>query len=261
MQPEEYSTITEKPATDQPVKVKKKRGRKPNPNKQTGYFYEEEENAFKEYVESTDQTYRDKLFREKLYPALKKMIESIGRRYRLFTPSEDSEDTFCDTMSFLMTKVNNFDASKGYKAYSYCGTVCKHYLLSKRTQDMKRTETTLSYDDMFGGAKQDDRIDDGGVNTFHSDLISDTIDEITRIVSDENPEEITENERKVGYALLELLKNWEDIFVRIETKKFNKTSVYYFIREYTLLSAKDVRDAMKRYKSLYFLTKQKAIDE
>jgi hypothetical protein len=80
-------------------------------------------------------------------------------------------------------------------------------------------------------------------------------------VSDENPEEITENERKVGYALLELLKNWEDIFVRIETKKFNKTSVYYFIREYTLLSAKDVRDAMKRYKSLYFLTKQKAIDE
>ena len=64
-----------------------------------------------------------------------------------------------------------------------------------------------------------------------------------------------------GYALLELLKNWEDIFVRIETKKFNKTSVYYFIREYTMLSAKEVRDAMKRYKNLYFFAKQKVIEE
>lgn len=257
-------TKEEKPietAAPEEVKVKKKRGRKPNPDKQTGYFYEDEENAFREYVESTDQAHRDKLFREKLYPALKKMIESIGRRYRLFTPSEDSNDTFCDTMSFLMTKVNNFDASKGFKAYSYCGTVCKHYLLSKRTQDMKRIENTVSYDDMFSGSKQDNRIDEEGTSTFHSDVIASTIDEITKLVSPENIENITENERRVGFALLELLKNWEDIFVRIETKKFNKTSVYYFIKEYTMLSSKEVRDAMKRYKCLYFLTKQKAIDE
>lgn len=257
-------TKEEKPienAVPEDVKVKKKRGRKPNPDKQSGYFYEEEENAFKEYVESTDQVYRDKIFREKLYPALKKMIESIGRRYRLFTPSEDSDDTFSDTMSFLMTKVNNFDASKGYKAYSYCGTVCKHYLLSKRTQDMKRIETTVSYDDMFSGTKQDNRIDEVDNTSFHSEIISSTVDEINRLVSPDNPDGISENERRVGFALLELLRNWEDIFVRIETKKFNKTSVYYFIKEYTMLSSKDVRDAMKRYKSLYFLTKQKAIDE
>lgn len=240
---------------------KKKRGRKPKSNKQSGYFCEEEEAAFKEYIESKDQTLRDRIFREKLYPVLTKMIESIGRRYRLFTPSESFDETFCDTLSFLMTKVDNFDASKGYKAYSYCGTVCKHYLLSKRVQDMKRMTTNVSYDDMFSGSKNDERIDETNEEkNVNNEIILRTIDEITQIV--ENADNgITENERSVGYALLELLKNWEDIFVRIETKKFNKTSVYYFIREYTMLSAKEVRDAMKRYKKLYFFTKQKVIED
>lgn len=242
-------------------KPKKKRGRKPKADKPAGYFCEDEEAAFKAYVESTDQTFRDKIFREKLYPVLTKMIESIGRRYRLFTPSESFDETFCDTLSFLMTKVDNFDASKGYKAYSYCGTVCKHYLLSKRVQDMKRISNNVSYDDMFGGSKTDDRIEENDESTnVNNEIIQRTIDEIERIVSDES-EQINENERSVGYALLELLKNWEDIFVRIETKKFNKTSVYFFIREYTMLSAKEVRDAMKRYKNLYFFTKQKVIED
>ena len=243
-------------------KPKKKRGRKPKSDKPAGYFCEDEEAAFKAYVESTDQTFRDKIFREKLYPVLTKMIESIGRRYRLFTPSESFDDTFCDTLSFLMTKVDNFDASKGYKAYSYCGTVCKHYLLSKRVQDMKRISTNVSYDDMFAGTKSDDRIDEvDEMSSINNEIITKTIAEIENVIYGNTDEQISENERSVGYALLELLKNWEELFVRIETKKFNKTSVYYFIREYTMLSAKEVRDAMKRYKNLYFFTKQKVISD
>lgn len=252
--------MSEEILTQESEKPKKKRGRKPKSDKSGGYFCEDEEAAFKAYVESTDQTFRDKIFREKLYPVLTKMIESIGRRYRLFTPSESFDDTFCDTLSFLMTKVDNFDASKGYKAYSYCGTVCKHYLLSKRVQDMKRISANVSYDDMFAGSKSDDRIDEiDEATSVNNEIISKTIEEIENIVYGNTNEQITENERSVGYALLELLKNWEELFVRIETKKFNKTSVYFFIREYTMLSAKEVRDAMKRYKNLYFFTKEKVI--
>jgi len=68
-------------------KKPKKRGRKPNPEKRTGYFYEEEEEAFKQYIQSTDQNFRNKIFKEKLFPAFTKMIESISRRYGLYTPS------------------------------------------------------------------------------------------------------------------------------------------------------------------------------
>ena len=82
----------------------KKRGRKPNPNKKV-YFGEEEEKAFREYVNATDQRTKDKIFSQKLYYPFTKMIESIIRRYNLFTPDEDFEETFFDTMSFLITKI------------------------------------------------------------------------------------------------------------------------------------------------------------
>ena len=242
----------------------KKRGRKPNPDKKSGYFYEEEEKAFKEYVESNDQRFRDRIFREKLYPAFTKMIESIIRRYGLFTPSEDFSDTFNDTLSFLITKVNNFDFSKGYKAYSYCGTVCKRYLLLKRTQDMKKRDTLLSYDLMFGGGG-DNRSDYDKEQTmivFNTELISRNIEKIQHILSPENNEKLTDKERQVGYALLEILMNWEQIFSNLSAdNKFNKTSFLYFVKEYTQLSTKDVRDAMKKYKDIYFTEKQNLIQE
>lgn len=127
---------------------------------------------------------------------------------------------------------------------------------------MKRTESMLSYDTVFDGTKQDNRQNDDNEDTqLYYDLINKTIDEITYMVSDEYPEKMTENERNVGYALLEILSNWEELFTRIETKKFNKTSVYYFIKEFTMLSSKDVREAMKKYKNLYFFQKQKMIEE
>lgn len=254
------ATVTT-PQEEQPKP--KKRGRKPNPEKRSGYFYEEEEQAFREYVESKDKRLRDRIFSEKLYPAFTKMIESIIRRYGLFTPSEDFEDTFYDTMSYLITKVDNFDASKGYKAYSYCGTVCKRYLLQKRTNDMKHRDQYLSYDLMFGnGGDQRSNYDrEGALIAFNTELINRNIDHIQTILSPENADSLTENEKSVGYALLEILMNWEEFFSLSSDKKFNKTSFLYFVKEYTRLSTKEVRDAMKKYKEIYFGEKQNLIDE
>lgn len=242
------------------VTAPKKRGRKPS-KKRKGYFYEEQEEAFIKYVTSDNQSERDRIFREKLYPAFTKMIESIIRRYDLFTPNEDFEDTFCDTMSFLITKVNNFDPTKGYKVYSYCGTVCKNYLIYKRTQMMKQLQRQSSYDVMFTNGDKDNRSNDNTrieTMTFNNDLIDRTIKEIKRIINIKNPIlKPTENEITVGYCLIEILTNWEEIFKQISSKKFNKTSFLYFVKEYTRLESKDIREAMKRYKELYFFTKQK----
>lgn len=47
------------------------------------------------------------------------------RRYKLYPPDEEFQETFDDTISFLMTKLYHFDPSTNYKAYSYCGTICK----------------------------------------------------------------------------------------------------------------------------------------
>ena len=81
------------------------------------------------------------------------------------------------------------------------------------------------------------------------------------MLSVENIDRLNENEQKIGYALLEMLMNWEEIFKRLENKKFNKTSVLFFLKEYTMLNSKDIREGMRKYKNLYFFTKEKLINE
>ena len=98
-----------------------KRGRKPSKDKK-GYFLDEQEEAVVRYINSTDQNERNKIYKTILHPAFCKMVESIMNRYKLYVPDEEFLDTFDDTISFLMTKIELFNPNSGYKAYSYCGT-------------------------------------------------------------------------------------------------------------------------------------------
>ena len=126
-------------------KVKKKRGRKPCTERK-GYFYEEQEKAVADYLASTDEKEKNRIFNEILKPAFTKMIESIIRRYNLYPPDEEFQQTFDDTISFLMTKLSCFDPNSGYKAYSYCGTICKNYLIYKINLFVKNQKRNISYD-------------------------------------------------------------------------------------------------------------------
>ena len=70
---------------------------------------------------------------------------------------------------------------------------------------------------------------------------------------------MTEKEILVGNALIDLLKNWEDILIDDGSNKFNKSAILYQLRETTRLSTKEVRDSMKKYKKSYFIIKEKML--
>ena len=67
---------------------------------------------------------------------------------------------------------------------------------------------------------------------------------------------LNENETKVGYALVDILKDWElTLDLMSGGTKFNKNSILESMRRYTGLNTKDIRLAMKRYKMLYDIVK------
>lgn len=298
-----------------------KRGRKPKERK--GYFYESEENAIVQYINEKDKNKKNEIFNEFLYPALTKMIESIIRRYRLFVPDEDFEQNFNDTISYLLTKIDNFkpiitgydlieeknikDLSSfiemkaddfklksrealpedpefifvysgedkknmesiykfykkethNYKAYSYCGTVCKNYLMYKSTQYAKKKERNVSYDNMM-----DELVNNSKYSTYDissteiaEKLVTNMGDEIEKMISEDNS--LNNDEVKVGKALVSLLRNWEELLPNGGSNKLQKSSVLYFLREETMMSTKEVRDNMKKYKNAYKLIKKALLE-
>jgi hypothetical protein len=236
-----------------------KRGRKRTNDM---YFGPDEEEAVIKFLESTDETERNQIFNEWLKAPLDKMIESIIRRYRLYRKGETFDELHSDTVSFLMTKVHKFERGRGKKAYSYFGTISKNYILGLLIKDEKYMKQTASYEDISENLEQREdlsySIESDGFSM--DDFILKIINGIKEELNDDNQpqkKKLSENEKKVGFALIDILENWETAFESMNGgAKYNKNSVLETMRNYTNLSTKDIRLAMKRYKVLYDFLKQ-----
>ena len=85
--------------------------------------------------------------------------------------------------------------------------------------------------------------------------------EIETMINDYDKYSLNENEIKVGKALVMLLKNWEEVLPNGGSNKLQKSSVLYFLREETMMSTKEVRDNMKKYKNIYKFIKKSCLED
>ena len=295
-----------------------KRGRKPKERK--GYFYENEEQAVIDYISTEDGNVKNEIFNKYLYPAFVKMIESIIRRYNLYCTDEEFQQTFDDTLSYLMSKISHYKPvtyeyepvdfipmgkesvtiteerqkeffkyatkdspeyvtveyydsitkpyilkEKKYKAFSYCQTIVKNYLMYKRMQVAKDQQRNTPYDVVSDTFENDTRYSTDVTPSYilAETLIKKTCKEIKKMV--ENPEDfsLSEKEIKVGYALCDLFEDnkWESLIKEEDSNKLLKSSILYFLREETLMTTKEIRDNMRSFMKVYYLLKKKELEE
>ena len=297
-----------------------KRGRKPKLRK--GYFYENEEQAVIDYITTNDKDAKNEIFNKFLYPAFVKMIESIIRRYNLYCSEEEFQQTFEDTLSYLMSKISHYkhtvyeyteiefipeDVSdevimigeeemkpffksanenspkyiivdyyeskmipyklefKKYKAFSYCQTIVRNYLLYKRMQVVQQQQRNTPYDSVSENFENNEEFSTNVIPSyvFAERLINKTKQKIRKMV--ENPDfyNLSEKEVKVGYALCDLFDDnkWETLIKEDDSNKLLKSSILYFLREETLMTTKELRDNMRNFMKVYYSLKEKEIEE
>ena len=225
----------------------KKRGRKAV---QTNYFDVREEDAVRAFLLADTFEEKNKIYNEYLRGPLDKMISSIIRRYKLYRKDMDFREIHTDTHSFLMTKVDKFKPDKNKKAYSYFGTICKNYLMGQIIKDQKETNRKISYEDISSSLEERPdmlyTIDD---EVIESDFVISTyLDELRDYVQNEN---LSDSEKKLGFALIDLFENYETIFSGTDNNKFNKNIILLSLREMTNLTTKEIRNSMKKFKKLY----------
>jgi len=241
------------------------RGRK---KKTTMYFGPDEEEAVVRFIESDSERERNAIYNQWLRKPLDKMIESIIRRYKLYRKGFSFEDLHADTLSFLITKSDKFDKEANKRAYSYYGTICRNYVLGLIIKDESVLKQIASYEDI-DPTYFEDREDLS--YTHESDALDlqkliKKISESIQLEIENNhnlppKKQLDENEIKVGYALIEILENWELILdIENSGSKFNKNSVLETMRNYTNLTTKDIRVAMKKYKKIYGILKLDTIE-
>jgi hypothetical protein len=226
----------------------KKKGRKPKIN---NYFDEREELAVRMYLTATTFNEKNKIYNDFLKIPLDKMISSIIRRYKLYRKDMNFDEIHIDTHSFLMTKIEKFAPSKGKKAYSYFGTICKNYLMGQIMKDQKETNRKISYEDISSDLQHSPdmiyHIDDDSITT--EDIIKRFLLKLSETMNDK---QISEQELKLGNALYDIFENYDNIFIDTSNNKFNKNVILFELREMTNLTTKEIRSSIKRYRKLYF---------
>lgn len=223
----------------------------PRKRTQKIYFGEAQEDAVIRYLNTENLEERNKIFNEYLRDPLIIMVESIIRRYKLYRKDFEFKEIHDDTMSFLMTKLNKFDSTKNHKAYSYFGTICKNYLMGVIQKDTKEKNRNISYEDISSDIEENPElsyvIDEDVID--YKDVIIKLTNKLEYFISSER--DLNDNEKKLGFALIEIFNNFDRIFQIGNGNKFNKNLILLSLREMTSLSTKEIRISMKKYKKLY----------
>lgn len=225
--------------------VKKKKGRRSK-----NYFAETEEKAVVDYLGATTFDEKNKIYNNHLRDPLDKMISSIIRRYKLYRKDMNFDEIHVDTHSFLMTKIDKFRPSKGKKAYSYFGTICKNYLMGQIMKDQKETNRKIPYEDISSNLEHTPDmiyyIDHEEVTT--EEIIEKFLVKLKVLIDNEK---ITVEENRLGQAIQDLLETYSTRFPDSTNNKFNKNVILFELREMTNLSTKEIRNSMKKFKKIY----------
>ena len=232
-----------------PKKVKTKKAGTEESIKEN-YFGLEQENAVRLFLSASTFEEKNKIYNMHLKHPLDKMISSIIRRYKLYRKDMDFKEIHADTHSFLMTKVDKFKPARETKAYSYFGTICKNYLMGQIIKDQKDNNRKISYEDVSSNLE----------NSFEMSYLIENYDisqeEVVKnyldgLISFSTTPNLTENEQKLAYGLIDLFTNYQVLFHNTNNNKYNKNIILLTLRDITNLSTKEIRMSMKKFRNLY----------
>jgi hypothetical protein len=226
--------------------------RKRKPKQKIYYFTPDTEAAIMEYVASTDQEERNKIYNSRIEHAFFKLTENIIHTFKFYYTEVDTiQELQHEVTCFLLEKLHKYDQAKG-KAYSYFGTIAKRYLIIYNNNNYKKLKSKATLEDVDTD------------KSILTDMTSASNEEtqiskfLTRYVEyvDTNLFELfpKDKELKVADAILELFRN------RASLDILSKKSIYIYIREITDAPTPIVTKVIKKLKDIYKARLSKYID-
>ena len=195
----------------------------PKPKSDKNYFTQDTENAIVAYNTSETFSEKEKIYHAKIHYPFFKLTENIIHTFKFYyTEVDNIEDLQHEVITFLLSKIHLFDASKGAKAYSYFGTIAKRYLILQNQKNYKKRIDTAPVEELFKDDTYSYDLDDDPYRDDLSNYINLFVDYCTENLWELFPKP---HDAQVADAILELFRKREDIDI------FNKKALYIYIRE------------------------------
>ncbi len=219
--------------------------------KSSVYWGGEQERAIADFIAEKNQIKRDLIFRNHIYKPLKKLIENIIFTYKLFRSDVEIRELQEDCMSFLITKMDRYDPSKGSRAFAFFGTIAKHYLMGEKKISYKNIQTTSSLEGQsveFTLIEMEENKEiEKESESINEIIFKEIIEKLEKEL--ENPK-VLSNDKKVMEAIIYIFKKHEIINI------YNKNLLNHLIKERTDLQPKEITYSLTRIRDYYKVFKQ-----
>ena len=188
------------------------------------YFTQATEDAIVRYNGSSDPEERSRIYEREIHYGFFKLTENIIHTFKFYYTEVDTiEHLQHEIITFLLTKMHLYDQTKGYKAFSYFGTIVKRYLIIQNTKNYKKRIIKAPLTELHHSLSHSY---DENYNPLEKDTLSDFIDEYVTYCTDKIYELFPkEKDAQVADAILEIFRKRESIDI------FNKKALYLYIRE------------------------------
>ena len=218
----------------------KRRGRKKTKKQ---YFTSDTDVAIKEYLASSNQEERNKIFRTRIWYPFYKLAENLIHTFKFYyTEVDDLEDLKHEVICFLLEKLDYFKPERGSKAFSYFSIVGKNYLNLYNNNNYKKKKAKVD----ILAADEDDGVLYQLGRDERKEEIKDFINYFTEYI-DKHMFTIFKKvkDRKVADAINIIFKRRENIEI------FNKKALYIYIREITDVETPVITKVTKILKKYY----------
>lgn len=222
---------------------------RPNKNPQKEYFTKEHENAILEYVASTDQKYKNILYKETIRPVLLKLIDKIVNTFKFTNlPNIDFLKEECE--EHLIMILPRFDVKKNFKAFAYLSVITKNWFIAKVKKNVIKKKSEINTDDINNTLEGEFL---STYNTYIEDVNAiQFFRSLERELEDWDAIFDKPNEKKVLYAVRCMFRDLEyyDFIL-------NKKGVSLYLREATSLNSKQISNILKKFKKHYLIFRKR----
>ena len=195
----------------------------PRPRKNKMYFTQETEDAIIQYNKSTDDRFKNKIYKEQIQYPFDKLAENILNTFKFSYFDVPKEDVQKEVVAVLIQKIHMFKEGRG-KAFSYFSIVAKNYLILNNNSNYKRYKKTDLMSQMPESWNPEDN--------FYEAQMGDEYAEFKKLMLEYWDKHLTnvftkKRDIQIADAILELFRRSENI------ENFNKKHLYLLIREMT----------------------------
>ena len=214
------------------------------------YFSTEHENAVIEYCSTTDKRVKQVLYEVYIAPAFNEMVDKIIYTYK-FTNLPNIESLREECKFWLMTILEKYDPTKGYKAFSYFSVITKNWFIHKVKKNNKNLTQEISFEDSSTEVENqhpviNDYIEQQQQEQFWNDLLKDI---------DTWGSSLREQDHKILESIKQILNNKDNLEI------FNKKAIYIYMKEITGLNSKQITSSLNKIRIKYVEFKQEWEDK